>query len=199
MLLLALGLVGSTALAAPPSPWGTAPAPIGWGATKAEWRLVIREGQPVRVEGRYVLTSVDPQSATLTLVGPELLVTEVKGPVVATPSGLTVALDPDKRRVDQSFVGLLEPNSAGSLSLPVLDATRTHVVVDAPGLDVTIDGAVDGWLAPTRRLSVSWRPHVDGEKPYEQLVAQGEAGATFRGDAGGLTVDAVVRWRVIRG
>lgn len=200
MLLLALQLLGSSAFAAAPgSPWGPEPAPIGWGATRADWTLHVREGEPVRVEGRYVLTAVDPQSAVLTLAGPQLLVTDVSGPVFARPEGLSVALDPDKRRVEQTFSGLYSSASDGSFSLPVLRATRTHVTVDAPGLDVTIDGAVDGWLTPTDQLRVTWRPHREGEKPYEALVAQGEAAATFRGDAGALLVDAVVRWRIVRG
>ncbi len=55
MVLLPLLLRLSVALAA--SPWGPEPAPAGWAATDATWRLTIRDGEPIRVEADYALAS----------------------------------------------------------------------------------------------------------------------------------------------
>ncbi len=174
-------------------------APAGWTALSAEWTVSIRPDEPVRLTARYTLASVDADADQLTLVGPELLVTDAPGPVVATPGGLGVALNPDRTRIEQRVEGLYVPDTAGSLSLGILLAARTHVTVDAPGLDVTIPGAVQGWLAPTDRLSVTWVPHVEGEPTHVRAVVQGESATTFRGDAGAIAVDSVLRWKVLRG
>ncbi|MSQ04355.1 MAG: hypothetical protein EXR71_21160 [Myxococcales bacterium] len=180
------------------SPWGPAPAPIGWSASDAVWRLHIRDGEAVRVEATYTLRSPDARGEVLRLVGPELLITSVSGPVLATPEGLELALRPETRTVKQSFEGLYAGDD-GALELGILPATRTRVEIDAPGLDVTVNGAVDGWLTPTEHLSVSWRPQVDGEVIQQGLLAQGEAATVFRDDGGGLLVEGVLRWRVLRG
>lgn len=193
---LLISLVAGPALAE--SPWGPAPAPIGWAASDAVWRLHIRDGEAVRVEAAYTLRSSDARGEVLRLVGPELLITSVNGPVLATSDGLELALRPEARLVTQSFEGLYAGDD-GALELGILPATRTRVVIDAPGLDVTVNGAIDGWLTPTERLSVSWRPHVEGEVIQQGLLAQGEAATVFRGDSGGLLVEGVLRWRVIRG
>ncbi len=193
---LLIALVAGPALAE--SPWGPAPAPIGWAASDAVWRLHIRDGEAVRVEAAYTLRSPDARGEVLRLVGPELLITSVNGPVLATPDGLELALRPEARLVKQSFEGLYAGGD-GSLELGILPATRTRVEIDAPGLDVTVNGAIDGWLTPTERLSVSWRPHVEGELIQQGLLVQGEAATVFRGDSGGLLVEGVLRWRVVRG
>ena len=197
MVLLPLLLRLSVALAA--SPWGPEPAPAGWAATDATWRLTIRDGEPIRVEADYALASPASRGDTVQLVGPELLITEAEGPVRATPRGLELALGPTALRHEQHVEGLLPDPGNGRLVLAVLPATRARVLVDAPGLDVTIDGAVDGWIGPRDQLVVSWRPHVEGETPRESLLAQGEAATVFRAEGGSLLVEGVMRWRVVRG
>ncbi len=196
-LLLSLLLPFGSARAA--SPWTPEPAPVGWSATEASFRLVIREGEPVRVEGSYVFQTPDAQSAVLQLVGPEVVITSLSGPVVANESGVEVALGPDSRRVVQSFTGLYTPSSWGALALHVLPAARTHVEVDAPGLDVEVANAVDGWIPASDALNVTWRPHVEAGEVRENLVMQGQAAHTFRGAEAGLRVESVLRWRVVRG
>jgi hypothetical protein len=196
-LLLSLLLRTGSAFAA--SPWTPEPAPVGWSATEASFRVVIRDGEPVRVEGRYRLDTPDARAALLRLVGPELLVTDVSGPVAATPTGLELALGPDGRHHEQAFTGLYTPPSAGRMQLSVLRAPRTRVEVDAPGLDVEIVGAVDGWLAATDRIEVSWRPHVARGEGREPLLMQGDASHAFRGAEDGLRVDSLLRWRILRG
>ncbi|MDP2304935.1 MAG: hypothetical protein Q8P18_02795 [Pseudomonadota bacterium] len=176
-----------------------APAPLGWTAVSAEWTITIRDEEPVRVSARYTLASSDARAGQLTLVGPELLVLNAPGPVVATPDGLGVSLNPDRSRLEQRIEGLYDPPSPGALSLAILPAARTHVTVIAPGLDVTIPGAVDGWLSPTDHLSLSWAPHLEGEPTHVRAVVQGESATTFRGDAGAIAVDTVLRWKVLRG
>lgn len=176
-----------------------APAPLGWTAVSAEWTLHIRDEEPVRLSARYTLASSDAKAGQLTLVGPEVLVVDAPGPVVATPSGLGVALNPDRLRLEQRVEGIYLIDTPGALSVGILPAARTKVVVDAPGLDVTVSGAVDGWLTPTNRLTVTWAPHVDAEPTHVRAFIQGEAATTFRGDAGAIAVDSVLRWKVLRG
>ncbi len=192
-----LGLLAGAALAE--SPWGPIAAPAGWTATQAEWTLTIREGEPVGVHAEYTLVTPEPRGEIVRLAGPELLVTNVSGSVYADPNGLQLALDPDQRIVHQAFSGLYTPNIDGRLTISRLSATRTHVTVDAPGFDVTLDGAVDGWLSPSSALSATWRPHVEGATVVESLVAQGEAASAFRAEGGSLLVESTVRWRVLRG
>lgn len=190
---LLLRLVAPLALAADP-------APQGWGATDAVWRLEIRDGEPVVVEADYRLQAPDSRSEVLRLAGPQLLLTAVSGPVVATPRGLEIALGPDVRKVEQHLEGLYSAPTDGRFDLDVLPATRARVVVDAPGLDVTIEGAVDGWVGPRDHLTVTWRPRVEaGEVLRESLLAQGEAATVFRAEGGSLLVEGTMRWRVMRG
>ena len=181
------------------SPWSPPPAPVGWSATDATFHLVIRDGEPVRVEGRYTFTTPDDRSAVLQLAGPELVLTELSGPVLATKSGVELALGPGSRQHVQAFAGLYEPTTPGALNLGVLPAARTQVIVDAPGLDVEVAGAVDGWLPAGERLRVSWRPHVERSEVRESLVMQGQAAHSFRGSEAGLRVDSVLRWKIVRG
>lgn len=192
-----LGLLAGAALAE--SPWGPIAAPAGWTATKAEWTLTIREGEPVAVKGEYTLVTPEPRGEIVRLAGPELLVTDVSGPVYADPRGLQLVLDPEQRIVHQAFSGLYTPDNDGRLSIGRLSATRTHVTVNAPGFDVTLEGSVDGWLTPGGTLTATWRPHVEGAAVMESLVVQGEAASVFRADGGSLLVESNVRWRVVRG
>jgi tetratricopeptide (TPR) repeat protein len=195
--LISLLLAPGTALAE--SPWSPEPAPVGWSATEATFRFVIREGEPVRVEGRYVFQTPDARGEVLRLVGPEVVLTSLTGPVAATGEGVEIALGPDQRRVEQGFTGLLTPDSWGTLTLDVLPAARTRVIVDAPDLEVDIAGAVDGWLPASDSLQVTWRPRVDESEVRQSLLMQGQAAHTFRGSEAGLRVESRLRWKVIRG
>jgi hypothetical protein len=182
-----------------PSPWSAEAAPSGWGAVEARFVLRIREGEPVRVDAEYRLASPDDRGQNVVLVGPELLVTEVVGPVLATPQGLQLSLGPDVRTLTQRFSGLLPNESEGNASLTVFPAARMHVEIDAPGLDVEVAGAVDGWLSPASSLAFSWQPKVDEAPPERRVVTLGEAATAFWGDAGAIAVDARLRWRVVSG
>ena len=195
--LLSLLLAPGPALAE--SPWSPEPAPVGWSATEATFRFVIREGEPVRVEGRYVFQTPDARGEVLRLVGPEVALTSLTGPVAATGEGVEIALGPDQRRVEQGFTGLLTPKSWGTLTLDVLPAARTRVIVDAPDLEVDVVGAVDGWLPASDSLQMTWRPRVDESEVRQGLLMQGQAAHTFRGSAAGLRVESRLRWKVIRG
>ena len=196
LLPLLLQLVGPTWAE---SPWLAPAAPEGWAATEAHFTLHIRPGEPVLVEVDYRLASPDLRAATLRLVGPQLLVTNVSGPVVATGSGLQMALPIDRQTARQQLTGLLVPAYEGGANLEILRATRTHVQVDAPGLDVHIEGAVDGWMEPRSTLDFSWRPQSVGPPAVLAALVQGEAATAFRADANALAIDSVLRWRVLRG
>lgn len=181
------------------SPWSAPAAPEGWTATEAHFVLHIREGEPVVVDADYRFATPDFRGGSLKLVGPELLVTYASGPVVATPSGLEMALPLDRMTARQQLSGLYVPNREGAGSLRVLSATRTHIRIDAPGLDVTIPGAVDGWVESRSILSFSWQPQAEGAEPAQRVLMQGEAATAFRADASALAIDSVLRWRVLRG
>lgn len=199
MMSLPLILRLAVGLASAASPWDPQPAPVGWSALKADWSLTIRAGEPVGVRATYTLQSPDARGEIVTLVGPELLITEVDGAVFSDERGLNLALGPDQTALTQSFSGLYSPESDGEMQLRALPATRTHITVDAPGLDVTLNGAVDGWLSPTDTLSIAWRPHVEDETRVEAALVQGEAASVFRADGNALLVESQLRWRVVRG
>lgn len=194
------------ALAAPwdapdwaPLPWSRPPAPVGWEATEATFTLHIRDGEPVEVEARYRFATPEPAMANLRLVSPDLLVTDVSGPVLATGAGLVVALSPGPLAHEQALRGLYAVRADGRMLLDVHPAARTRVVVDAPGLDVTVAGAVDGALSPTSRLEVSWSPQRDTPPPARRPLVHGEVATAFRAEGGGLAVDSAVRWQVLQG
>lgn len=181
------------------SPWSAPPAPVGWAATEARFVLTIRDGEPVGVQADYQFATPERSSRAFTLVESRVLVTNAPGPVLATPRGLELTLPVDRTAARQSFSGILADFPSGSASFSVLPATRMRVDVDAPGLDVTIDGAVDGWMVPGDRVSVSWQPKAQEAPPVAALLVQGEAATAFRADAKALAIDSVLRWKVLRG
>ncbi len=168
--------------------------PTDWVADDAHYRIRIVTDSALDVSAEYHFTAIGGNPAERILVGPELLVLDTSGNTLATSDGLMFQVSP---RVN--LRGLLTPVTAGESTLAVLPAARQHVEIDAPGLDVTIDGAVDGWLANADHLVIHWAPHVEvsGETPAPLVLA--EVGTAAWVAEGALESRTAVRWRVRRG
>ncbi|MBM4393202.1 MAG: hypothetical protein FJ090_18920, partial [Deltaproteobacteria bacterium] len=198
---MVLSFLFQVALASPwdAPPWTPPPPPVGWEATEATWRLRIREGEAVEVEATYRFVTPAPATANVRLGSPDLLVTYASGPVIATPDGLVLALEPGPLAHEERLRGLYATRADGRMILDIHPAARTRVEVDAPGLDVTVDGAVGGELGPASRLQVSWAPHRDEAPPARQALVNGEVATAFRAEAGTIALDSAIRWTVLRG
>lgn len=168
--------------------------PVDWIADEAVYHLRVTDTQVV-VRGEYHFRPVGGGFAVRTLVGPGMLVQEAPSGVLARDEGLVIQLGPGLRQ-DVSFEGTLDSTSA-SVSLGVLPAVRQRVEIDAPGLEVTVDGAVGGVLAQADHLDVRWEPvHA---RPALAPLVHAEVGTAAWGQDGALAVHAVVRWNVVRG
>ncbi len=196
-----LSLLFRLALASPwdAPPWTPPPPPVGWEATEATWRLRIREGEPVEVEATYRFVTPAPAMANVRFVDADLLVTYASGPVIATPAGLVLALEPGPLAHEERVRGLYAVRADGRMIMDIHPAARTRVEVDAPGLDVTVEGAVGGELGPASQLQVSWVPHRDEAPPVRQALVNGEVATAFRAEAGTIALDSALRWTVLRG
>jgi hypothetical protein len=175
------------------------PAPLAWGATDATYTLTIPAEGPLEVELKWRFAAVDPTWADVPLAGLPLVVSRVDGPVIGGAAGLRALLTPYSRSETITVRGTLDPTSPGAAALAVLPASRQRVVVVAPGLDVTVAGAKDGWLAAADTLNVTWRPHVDTAPAAQQPLANAEASTAVWAEPGALIARAAVRWRVVRG
>ncbi len=174
---------------------------MAWGATDATWRITVPAEGPLQLDLEWRFTALRPGWLDAPLVGAGLVVQEVTGPAVPTPEGLRVVLGPDGATAVVRVRGTLDPHRAGAASLAVLPAGREQVVVDAPGLDVRVAGATDGWLAAADTLSLSWAPRMDASvsRPPANPLVRAEASTAVWGEPGALLTRSVVRWRVLRG
>ena len=176
------------------------PLPPSWTAADATYRVHIEPEGPATVEATYRFASVRDGWLEATLVGPGLVVDAVTGPVVAAPSGVSVVLPPTERSATMKVRGTLDPAEPGHLTLRVLPAAKQRVIVDAPGLDVRVTGAVGDMLAASEVLDITYTPHVAkvaGAAP--RLLVTGERAISAWGEEGALEVRGVVRWKVLRG
>ncbi|MDP2312978.1 MAG: hypothetical protein Q8P41_08740 [Pseudomonadota bacterium] len=202
MLLGTLSLLATLARAAVPDvgwPVEEEPAPVTWGATNAVYVVTIPPEGPLRVELTWRFAALDPAWMDVPLAGRALVVDSVTGPAIAGPYGLRALLPPSARTATVTVTGTLDPTRPGAASLPVLAAARQHVIVDAPGLDVTIAGATDGWLAAANTLTLTWKPHVEAAPTAQAPIVNAEASTAVWAEPGALLARAAVRWRVVRG
>ncbi|MDP2307885.1 MAG: hypothetical protein Q8P18_17800, partial [Pseudomonadota bacterium] len=175
------------------------PAPLSWGATDATYRITIPPEGPLRVELEWAFTAVAPAWMDVPLAGPALVVDTVTGPAIAGAYGLRALLSPTARTATIAVTGTLAPSRPGAASLAVFPAARQRVIIDAPGLDVTVAGATDGWLAASPGLSLTWKPHVAAAPAPQLPLVHAEASTAVWAEPGALLARAAVRWRVVRG
>ncbi|MES2643604.1 MAG: hypothetical protein V4850_29230 [Myxococcota bacterium] len=181
------------------------PAPLSWGATDATYRITIPPEGPLRVELEWVFSAVAPAWMDVPLAGSALVVDTVTGPATATAYGLRALLSPRllqngrSSRATIAVTGTIDPSRPGAASLAVYPAARQRVIIDAPGLDVTVAGATDGWLAASDRLALTWKPHVAAVPTTLAPLVTAEASTAVWAEPGALLTRAAVRWRVVRG
>lgn len=193
MLLLALH-----AAAAPPPLDEVERPSIVWGATAARYEVAIPTDGPLTVTLEWDFSSPAPGWEELRLVGPELVVREVTGPVTSGPAGLFAVLPPGKATTVR-VVGTLDRRGPGAATLEVLRAPRQRVAVDAPGLDVKVAGEMDGWLAAADTLALTWAPHADTTPRAAAPLVKASATTSVWGEPGALLSQTVARWQVLRG
>lgn len=177
-----------------PLSFAAEPAPTDWVADSARYHVRIVTDAALDVSGEYQFTAISGDPAERILVGANLLVLDTSGNTLATSNGLMFQVASRAR-----FRGLLSPSTAGEAELTVLPAARQHVEIDAPGLDVTVDGAVDGWLTNADHLILHWAPHVDASTETPAPLVLAEVGTAAWAAEGGLESRTAVRWRVRRG
>ncbi len=177
--------------------------PVTWGATDARYTVTIPAEGPLLVTLEWTLAGTTPAWAELPLAGSGLVVRSATGPVVAGPAGLFALVPPSAARGGATIrvTGTLDPTGQGAASLRVLPAARQRVIVDAPGLDVTVAGAHDGWLAAADTLALTWAPRVTTEAPPRPAtpVVHAEAATAVWAEPGALISQTVARWKVVRG
>ncbi|MFZ5482263.1 MAG: hypothetical protein ACOZNI_36215 [Myxococcota bacterium] len=173
------------------------PAPA-WLPIAATYRVRVPAEGPLQLEVSYRFRALREGWLDAALIGPGMVVTGATGPVVAAPSGVYLVLKPGTGETTVTVRGSLE-GSPGSASLGVLPAAAQRVIVEAPGLDVEVAGAVDGALAAADRLALTWAPHVEKGPEVARPVVVAETATAAWGEEGALEVRARVRWRVLRG
>jgi hypothetical protein len=174
--------------------------PPAWGATDATWKVVVpADGGPLGLDLEWRFTALRPGWWEVPLAGPGFVVTDVSGPAIASADGLRLLLAPGASSAVVKVHGTLLPSSPGAASLGLLPAAREHVLVDAPGRDVKVAGAVDGWLAAGDALTLSWAPHAEEVRAAPQPLAMAEVSTAVWSEPGALLTRSVVRWKVARG
>ncbi len=196
--LLAL-LAASTGAAADDRAEEPERAPMTWGATDAAYTITIPTEGPLRVRLQWRFVAVGSAWMDVPLAGPGLVVDTVTGPATAGSYGLRALLAPGSTTATVTVTGTLDPTGAGAATLAVLPAARQRVTIDAPGLDVTVAGATDGWLAAADTLRLTWKPHVDAVPVVQQPIVSAEASTAVWAEPGALLSRSAVRWRVARG
>jgi hypothetical protein len=172
---------------------------VAWVAQSAELRVEIREGQPPRLDATYRFERVADGWLDARLAGPGLVAEVADLGVGGGPDGLRLVLGPDRDGATVHFTGWLADAATDHAALAILPAARQHVTVDAPGLDVAVEGALDGWINHGDRLAFSWAPARTEPPLAPRPVVLGETAVAAWGSEGALAVHAAVRWRVRRG
>lgn len=172
--------------------------PRGWVAERARYVVQVDSGGTAHLRVEYDFTPVDARWELVHLLGPGFTVTRTDGPVSAGPAGLDLVLPPTAQRLHFTVEGHLD--GRGAAALTVLPATVQTVHVLAPGWNVEVAGEMDGHLAPTDRLSLSWTPGEGRPPPTASGgLVFGETATAAWGDEAELAVRTRVRWRVLRG
>lgn len=171
---------------------------MAWAPAEASWRIEVGDG-PARVDATWRFTAVSEGWTEVRLVGPGLTVESLEGPVTAAPSGVVAVIPPGDGEVSLRVVGTMVPPGPGALALSVLPVPVQHVTVDAPGLDVTVEGALRGELGARDRLALTWAPHVDTVPTAPAALVRAEVATASWGQEGALEVRGAVRWQVLRG
>ena len=173
--------------------------PAAWAPIDADYRVHVPAEGPLTVEITWRFAATRPGWWDGPLVGPELVISDVTGPAVATRGGLVATLSPGEGVATIVVHGTLDPSAPGAASLAVLPTPRQHVHLDAPGLDAEATGAIDGWLASTDRLQLAWRPHVATPPSSPPPLLRAESATAVWADAGALQTRTRLRWHVLRG
>ena len=165
----------------------------------------VKPGEETRLSLRWTLTPLQAGWVDLALVGAELAVSgaEINGRPVALAPGsdgmqhLTIYLDSPVTVTVRGSVA----TPASALSLRALGGVRQRVAVEGPweisaGDGVRLPGGrVLG--GDRERLTLGWRPA--GPAAEKPPLLRAEASSAARVDAGGVEVESVLRYRVVRG
>lgn len=170
-----------------------------WLAAAAVCRVHIDEAGAATLTLDYTFQPLRHGWMDVRLVGSELAVTRTDGPVLPEPDGLHLILGTLHTPVQVEVVGSPRTETPGAARIPVLPAARQEVVIDAPGWDVEVAGAVGGGLSGRDILDVRWVPHQDRARSSIAPLVAAETSTAVWGEEGALQVRARVRWRVLHG